>query len=380
MAFKYVKQERWYVCLTTDTKLAGDIGAYLYEFNETTGERTVYQNKTGLADGWVLISDNDLLGVVQISAGAALIGKVGIDQTTDGTTNKVQARNATHDNFNSNANIQVGDADVANGNPVPISDAGNSITIDQSIHDNLNGNMNLQIGDSDNSSNNPLFASLQLSSTPISNLAPMPISDAAGSLTVDQSTRSNFNANASLQLAGVDVTSNNAIPVILQLGSTPIGATNQMPIKITDGDNITLGAKADNRSTATDTTAVSAMSVLKEISYMEQNPASRAVTGTVTAKINGKDAAAFEQLTIDATVGGIALTAYAANTKGFITVETASIRFTVNGTAPTTTVGHIADPGDVIELDSLADMAAFRAIRTTSVSAVITATYSAEVT
>jgi hypothetical protein len=43
---------------------------------------------------------------------------------------------------------------------------------------------------------------------------------------------------------------------------------------------VTLGAKADAKSTATDTTAVSIMSVLKEISAMEQAPASRAVTGT----------------------------------------------------------------------------------------------------
>lgn len=49
---------------------------------------------------------------------------------------------------------------------------------------------------------------------------------------------------------------------------------------IADGANVTLGAKADARSTATDATAVTAMQVLKEISYMEQNPASRAVTGT----------------------------------------------------------------------------------------------------
>ena len=49
---------------------------------------------------------------------------------------------------------------------------------------------------------------------------------------------------------------------------------------IADGASVTLGAKADAKSTATDTTAVTIMQVLKEISYMEQNPASRAVTFT----------------------------------------------------------------------------------------------------
>lgn len=49
-----------------------------------------------------------------------------------------------------------------------------------------------------------------------------------------------------------------------------------------DGDSVTIGAKADARSTATDTTAITMMQVLKEISYMEQNPASRAVTNAGT--------------------------------------------------------------------------------------------------
>lgn len=47
-----------------------------------------------------------------------------------------------------------------------------------------------------------------------------------------------------------------------------------------DGANVTLGAKADAKSTATDTTAVSAMSVLKQISASVQAPPSQAVTGT----------------------------------------------------------------------------------------------------
>jgi hypothetical protein len=51
---------------------------------------------------------------------------------------------------------------------------------------------------------------------------------------------------------------------------------------LVDGADVTLGAKADAKSTATDTTAVTAMQVLKEISNMEQNPASRAVTNAGT--------------------------------------------------------------------------------------------------
>jgi hypothetical protein len=45
-------------------------------------------------------------------------------------SDSVEVLQATHDNLNLNANIQVGDADVANGNPVPVSDAGGSLTVD----------------------------------------------------------------------------------------------------------------------------------------------------------------------------------------------------------------------------------------------------------
>ena len=51
---------------------------------------------------------------------------------------------------------------------------------------------------------------------------------------------------------------------------------------ISDGAQVTLGSKADAKSTATDATAVTVMSVLKEISAMEQAPASRAVTNAGT--------------------------------------------------------------------------------------------------
>lgn len=70
-----------------------------------------------------------------------------------------------------------------------------------------------------------------------------------------------------------------------------------------DGANTTLGAKADAKSTATDTTAISAMSVLKQISASVQAPPSQAVTnaGTFVVQENGSqvqvDDAAFTPAT-----------------------------------------------------------------------------------
>lgn len=42
---------------------------------------------------------------------------------------------ATHDDLNANANLQIGDTDVSTSNPVPISDSGGSITVDGPLTD-----------------------------------------------------------------------------------------------------------------------------------------------------------------------------------------------------------------------------------------------------
>jgi hypothetical protein len=52
-----------------------------------------------------------------------------------------------------------------------------------------------------------------------------------------------------------------------------------------DGAIVTLGAKADAKDAHTDNTAITVMQVLKEISYMEQTPASRAVTNAGTFSV-----------------------------------------------------------------------------------------------
>jgi hypothetical protein len=78
---------------------------------------------------------------------------------------------------------------------------------------------------------------------------------------------------------------------------------------VADGADVTLGAKADAKSTATDTTAVSIMSVLKEISYMEQTPASRAVTftGSTDAATQTTLAAINTKLTTGTVIGDVNL-------------------------------------------------------------------------
>lgn len=88
---------------------------------------------------------------------------------------------------------------------------------------------------------------------------------------------------------------------------------------------------------------------------------------------------AHEAVTVDDTAGGVALTAATIIpfNRAFLTVETAAFRFTVDGTAPTTAVGHLAQPGDVIKLSSNDELTRFRAIRQGSVSATVMASYGA---
>ena len=73
-----------------------------------------------------------------LPAGTNIIGKMGIDQTIDGTTNKVQARNATHDNFNANANLQVNNADMSASNPGFMSLTGSILKDETSLVVTLN--------------------------------------------------------------------------------------------------------------------------------------------------------------------------------------------------------------------------------------------------
>ncbi len=102
-----------------------------------------------------------------------------------------------------------------------------------------------------------------------------------------------------------------------------------------------------------------------------------AVDKTLDVAVTGSNAAVHESLTVDATVGGVGFVGHAANRYAFITCETAQVRFTIDGTAaPTTTVGHLLNPGDILKLDSNADIAAFRAIRTGATSGVLKATFS----
>lgn len=91
-------------------------------------------------------------------------------------------------------------------------------------------------------------------------------------------------------------------------------------------------------------------------------------------------AIAQERVAVDNTSGGVRLTfsnfldpplAKAAT----ITVETASIRYLTDGTAPTSSTGTLAYSGDKITLNDPSELWNFRAIRTGGTSATIQVVY-----
>ena len=71
-----------------------------------------------------------------------------------------------------------------------------------------------------------------------------------------------------------------------------------------------------------------------------------------------------QALTVDATVGGVTLTVPATAVAAHARLETAQIRWTVDGTAPTTTVGTLLEIGETIEFETRAELTWFKAIRT----------------
>ena len=70
-----------------------------------------------------------------------------------------------------------------------------------------------------------------------------------------------------------------------------------------------------------------------------------------------------EALTVSNSSVGITVGTALNSDRAFITCETASVRFRLDSSAASASVGHILAPGDVLILDSRSQIAAFRAFR-----------------
>ena len=76
-----------------------------------------------------------------------------------------------------------------------------------------------------------------------------------------------------------------------------------------------------------------------------------------------------EDITVDATVGGVGFDVDKLNTQVppkriYITVEDAQCRFCYDGTAPLVDLGHPLNPFDTLYIEGLKNMKNFRAIKT----------------
>lgn len=91
----------------------------------------------------------------------------------------------------------------------------------------------------------------------------------------------------------------------------------------------------------------------------------------------------FQQLTVDSTSGGVGFTsstinaggAHPAATQAQCRLETAEIRYTINGTTVTTAVGTLLEVGDVLVLTGNDVLNNFRAIRTGGTSGVLSCNF-----
>lgn len=79
-------------------------------------------------------------------------------------------------------------------------------------------------------------------------------------------------------------------------------------------------------------------------------------------------ASSYEAITIDDTAGGVALTPPDAARYAFWRLETADIRVTTDGTAPTTTAGILIHNDETGWLTEPEEVRRFLAIRTTATS------------
>ncbi len=86
----------------------------------------------------------------------------------------------------------------------------------------------------------------------------------------------------------------------------------------------------------------------------------------------------FETITVADTAIGFTASKLNASPKPkrvFITVESAPLRYRMDGTAPTSTVGHNMVPSQSLTLEGISQLNNFKAIRTGATSATLQVTY-----
>lgn len=89
----------------------------------------------------------------------------------------------------------------------------------------------------------------------------------------------------------------------------------------------------------------------------------------------GTDYSAYEAITVSSAVASLTAATILGKESAVITVETAVVRFRLDGTDPSATEGHVLAVDDVLELDSSESLAKVRFIRRNGTSATLRCSY-----
>jgi hypothetical protein len=184
-----------------------------------------------------------------------------------------------------------------------------------------------------------------------------------GKLTANQSVN-NAQINGVTPLMGAGNTGTGSQRVTIASDNAAVASKAAINTYV-DGSIVTIGAKADAKSTATDTTAVTMMQVMKQISASVQAPPSQAVTnaGTFAVQIPVITGIGHGVKTVTTAGTDVALAASTACKKVTIQAQTDNTSIVaVGGSGVDATVatgtGIVLNPGDAyeFEIDNLADV------------------------
>jgi hypothetical protein len=267
------------------------------------GDITVSIDKTGLATDTNQASEIALLTTIESN------------QQTDGLTDTqlratavpvsvatIPSHNVTNAGIfavqstnQANSGVDIGDVTINNAAgaaAVNIQDGGNVITVDGTVSTGLSQ----PLTDTQLRATAVPISVATIPSHAVTNAGTFPVQATLAAETTKVIGTVNVAAGQTIGItanSAVNVAQMNGVTVLMGAGNTGTGsqrvtiASDQAAVAskaaintYVDGSIVTLGAKADAKSTATDTTAVTMMQVLKQISASVQAPPSQAVTGT----------------------------------------------------------------------------------------------------
>ena len=166
-----------------------------------------------------------------------------------------------------------------NGGNISIDDGGNTITVDGTVTANLGSTDNTVL---DNIDSNTDYGATTGGGTESGALRVTIASNSTGVVSVDDN-----GSTLTVDVASGGIASGAIASGAVASGAVASGAIASGALasgSVVDGAMVTLGAKADAKSTATDTTAITAMQVLKQISASVQEVATD--TGTIDSDTN----------------------------------------------------------------------------------------------